>query len=119
MRREGEWLGDGEKAKRASGLGGCSPHCWRCPRCTLLAALIGSLIPVNRGWTEPAQGTTIYIADNGIHADIIMPVKAQGLDWAAVVAEERLRSARPERALDRLRFGRAARLSRHADLVGH
>ena len=48
----------------------------------LIAALIGSLVTVNRGWTEPAEGTTIYIADNGVHADIIMPVRAQGLDWA-------------------------------------
>jgi uncharacterized protein (TIGR02117 family) len=47
----------------------------------LLAALIGSLIPVNHSWTEPANGTTIYIADNGIHADLILPAKAQGLDW--------------------------------------
>ena len=51
------------------------------PALYLAAALIGSLVPVNRNWTEPAQGTTIYIADNGIHADIIMPVEAQGLDW--------------------------------------
>ena len=29
-----------------------------------------------------ARGTTVYLADNGIHADIIMPVDAQGLDWA-------------------------------------
>src|SRR3954469_3161283 len=35
------------------------------PALYLVAALIGSLIPVNRGWTEPEQGTTIYIADNG------------------------------------------------------
>ena len=48
----------------------------------LIAALIGSLVAVNRGWTEPAEGTTIYIADNGVHGDIIMPVRAQGLDWA-------------------------------------
>jgi uncharacterized protein (TIGR02117 family) len=52
------------------------------PALYLLAALAGSLVPVNRGWTEPAEGTAIYIADNGIHADIVMPVKAQGLDWA-------------------------------------
>ena len=51
------------------------------PALYLLAALIGSLVPVNRGWTEPAQGTTIYLADNGVHADIVMPVTAQGLDW--------------------------------------
>lgn len=55
------------------------------PALYLLAALAGSLIPVNRGWTEPAQGTTIYLADNGIHVDIIMPVKAQGLDWTPLL----------------------------------
>jgi uncharacterized protein (TIGR02117 family) len=52
------------------------------PALYLLAALAGSLIPVNRSWIEPADGTTIYIADNGIHADLILPAKAQGLDWA-------------------------------------
>ncbi|MEO7564848.1 MAG: TIGR02117 family protein [Sphingomicrobium sp.] len=51
------------------------------PLLYLLAALIGSLIPVNRGWSEPATGTTIYLADNGVHADLIMPMRAQGLDW--------------------------------------
>ena len=55
------------------------------PGLYLLAALIGSLIPVNRDWTEPAQGITIYIADNGVHADLIMPVSAAGLDWAPLV----------------------------------
>jgi uncharacterized protein (TIGR02117 family) len=55
------------------------------PALYLVAALIGSLVPVNRGWTEAGQGTTIYIADNGIHADIIMPVEAQGLDWAPLI----------------------------------
>ncbi len=55
------------------------------PALYLAAALIGSLVPVNRSWSEPAEGTTIYLADNGIHTDIIMPVRAQGLDWAALV----------------------------------
>jgi len=30
-------------------------------------------------------GTTVYIADNGIHADIIMPVEAQALDWRPLI----------------------------------
>jgi uncharacterized protein (TIGR02117 family) len=51
------------------------------PALYLVAALIGSLVPVNRGWIEPEQGTTVYLADNGIHADLIMPVEAQGLNW--------------------------------------
>ncbi|MFL6830825.1 MAG: TIGR02117 family protein [Sphingomicrobium sp.] len=55
------------------------------PALYLVAALIGSLVAVNSTWTEPAEGTTVYLADNGVHADIVMPVKAQGLDWATVV----------------------------------
>lgn len=55
------------------------------PALYMAAALIGSLVPVNPSWTEAAEGTTIYIADNGIHADIIMPVRAQGLDWAPLL----------------------------------
>ena len=55
------------------------------PLLYLFAALVGSLIPVNRGWGEPPDGTTIYLADNGIHADIVMPVSAQGLDWSRVI----------------------------------
>ena len=55
------------------------------PALYLLAALAGSLIPVNRGWQEPSQGTTIYLADNGVHADIIMPMQAEGLDWRPLI----------------------------------
>jgi len=55
------------------------------PGLYLVAALAGSLIPLNGGWTEPSEGTTVYIADNGIHADIVMPVNAQGLDWSGLI----------------------------------
>lgn len=51
------------------------------PGLYLLAALIGSLAAVNRDWAEPEQGVTIYLANNGVHADIVMPAVAQGLDW--------------------------------------
>ena len=66
------------------------------PALYLAAALIGSLIPVNRSWTEPAKGTTIYLADNGVHADIIMPVEAQGLDWSAFVSRSDMPSAQAQ-----------------------
>jgi uncharacterized protein (TIGR02117 family) len=65
------------------------------PALYLAAALIGSLVPLNRGWTEPRQGTTIYIADNGIHADIIMPVNAQGLDWGRLIPPSDFAAADP------------------------
>jgi uncharacterized protein (TIGR02117 family) len=55
------------------------------PALYLLAALIGSFVPVNRGWAEPAAGTTVYIADNGIHADLVLPAKADGLDWTPLI----------------------------------
>jgi uncharacterized protein (TIGR02117 family) len=42
-------------------------------------------VPVNRAWSEPERGTLVYLADNGIHADLIMPVRAQGLDWSGLL----------------------------------
>lgn len=55
------------------------------PALYLPAALAGSLIPVNCGWSEPDEGVTVYLANNGVHADILMPVRAQGLDWAPLI----------------------------------
>jgi uncharacterized protein (TIGR02117 family) len=65
------------------------------PALYLVAALAGSLVPVNRGWTEPNQGTTVYLADNGIHVDIVMPVRAQGLDWAPLIPRRDFAAADP------------------------
>ena len=64
------------------------------PALYLLAALVGSLVPVNRGWSEPDEGITIYLASNGIHADLILPAEAQGLDWRPLLPEQRFRRAR-------------------------
>ena len=51
------------------------------PLLYIVAALIGGLIPLNSGWSEPDEGITIYVANNGVHADLVLPAKAQGLDW--------------------------------------
>ena len=51
------------------------------PTLYLAAALIGGLIPLNSGWKEPEQGITIYLANNGVHADLVLPAEVQGLDW--------------------------------------
>ena len=73
------------KSKAGKWVGRALTAALALPALYLVAALAGSLVPVNRHWTEPRDGTTIYIADNGIHADIIMPVKAQGLDWSPLL----------------------------------
>ena len=89
MRREAEWRGGGEKARQASGLAARYPLLLSLPALYLVAALIGSLIPVNRGWTEPAQGTTIYIADNGIHADLMHAGQSAGARLGGGHSDER------------------------------
>ena len=73
------------------------------PAIYLFAALIGSLAAVNRGWTEPERGITIYLADNGIHSDIIMPARVGGLDWAPLVPKEDF--AAPDSAARWVAFG--------------
>jgi uncharacterized protein (TIGR02117 family) len=73
------------------------------PAAYLLAALAGSLIAANRGWTEPDRGITVYLADNGIHADLIMPVRGQGLDWAPLIARRDFAAADP--AAEWIAFG--------------
>jgi len=66
------------------------------PALYLLAALIGSLVPVNSDWREPDEGITIYLADNGIHADLVLPVRVAGLDWAPLVPRSDMADARPD-----------------------
>ena len=55
------------------------------PLLYIVAALIGGLIPVNADWLEPDKGVTIYVANNGVHADLVLPANAQGLDWRPLV----------------------------------
>src|SRR3954471_10014022 len=78
--RGGEVARRRRKAKHGKLVGSLLSAILALPALYLLAALAGSLIPVNRGWAEAPRGTTVYLADNGIHADIIMPVAAHGLD---------------------------------------
>ena len=77
------------------------------PALYLLAALVGSLVPVNRAWHEPEQGVTIFIANNGVHADIIMPAVAQGLDWRPLLPKRHF--ARPDPAAAWVAFGAGER----------
>ena len=89
------------------------------PALYLLAALVGSLVPVNRGWTEPDEGITIYLADNGIHADLIMPAAAHGLDWRPLLPKRDFAAPDPAAQWIAFGIGRGAGLSRNAALARH
>lgn len=77
------------------------------PLLYLAAALVGSLVPVNRGWAEPSEGTTVYVVSNGIHTDLILPATAEGLDWRRLIPRSDF--ARPDPRAGWLAFGMGER----------
>lgn len=46
----------------------------------LAAAIAGSLIPRNASWEEPPDGILIFVRNNGIHADLVLPASAAGIE---------------------------------------
>jgi len=61
----------------------------------LLAGWIGSAIPRNSAWREPAQGITIMVETNGTHTGIVMPIRTRVKDWRATFPEATYVGARP------------------------
>jgi uncharacterized protein (TIGR02117 family) len=66
------------------------------PAAYMVAAFFGSFVPVNSHWKEPGDGVTIYLADNGIHTDLIVPVAAEGLDWRPLLPTRDFAAANPD-----------------------
>ncbi len=62
------------------------------PLLYIFAALAGGLIPVNADWEEPDQGVTIYVANNGVHADLVLPASHEGLDWRPLLPKSDARN---------------------------
>ncbi|SEM80156.1 conserved hypothetical protein [Sphingomonas gellani] len=44
------------------------------------AGLTGGALAANGEWRQPDEGVTIYLEDNGIHTDLVLPKRAAGLD---------------------------------------
>lgn len=55
------------------------------PLAYLTAAAIGSLVPRNADWDEPRQGVLIFVRTNGVHADIVLPASAAGINLYRLV----------------------------------
>lgn len=58
----------------------------------MLAALAGALIPRNVGCEEPAQGVLVFVRTNGVHADVVLPARAAGVDWYDLLPPEHVRN---------------------------
>lgn len=48
-----------------------------------LAGWIGSSIPRNSDWVEPAQGVEILVGSNGVHTELVLPLVTPEKDWRA------------------------------------
>lgn len=46
-----------------------------------VAGLIGGSVPVNAGWRSPGKGVTVWVESSGVHAGLIVPKLAAGVDW--------------------------------------
>ena len=47
----------------------------------LLAALVGCALTVNRDAAAPVQGTPVRLRSNGVHVDLVLPVRTARHDW--------------------------------------
>ena len=53
--------------------------------CYAAAAVVGALIPVNRGFVMAPEGTPVWLCSNGIHTDIVLPAGAGPIDWPGLL----------------------------------
>jgi uncharacterized protein (TIGR02117 family) len=54
----------------------------------LLLALVLTIIPVNNSFQETKKGITIFVQSNGVHTDLILPVKNNIFDWSTKIDPE-------------------------------
>jgi uncharacterized protein (TIGR02117 family) len=46
-----------------------------------LVAGAAMLVPVNRNFTQAAEGVDIFVMSNGVHVDLVLPVEQADVDW--------------------------------------
>ncbi len=47
----------------------------------ILSFLVLGLIPVNRSFAQTQTGIEIMVIDNGVHTDLVLPIKTKTIDW--------------------------------------
>ncbi|WP_347303858.1 DUF2459 domain-containing protein [Croceibacterium sp. TMG7-5b_MA50] len=58
-----------------------------------LAGGIGSSIPRNAEWREPADGVTIMVETNGVHTALVLPLVTPQADWRRVFPVQHVAAA--------------------------
>ena len=56
------------------------------------AAIALGAIPVNSSFEESPGGISIYVRTNGVHAELVLPTRAPGVDWSAEHPSAHMRS---------------------------
>lgn len=60
----------------------------------LVAGLMGAALVVNDGWNAPTDGIKIWVEDNGIHTDLVLPKRTAGGDWSGLFSRRAIRDPR-------------------------
>ena len=63
-----------------------------------VAALTLPRLTLNDDWAPPTHGIEVGVLSNGVHTDLVFPVRAAGVDWAEFLALEIRRHAEIVRA---------------------
>ena len=58
----------------------------------VIAAFVLGALPVNASFVETTDGVPIYVRTNGVHAELILPTRAAGVDWSAEYPSSHMRS---------------------------
>lgn len=57
-----------------------------------LSAFVLSIIPVNKNTLDITKEYTIYIKSNGVHTDLVLPIKTDIKDWSEQIKYENIQS---------------------------
>lgn len=51
------------------------------------AVVVSAMIPVNADFREPEDGIPIYLTSNGLHADVLLPMHSDAMDWRGLLVD--------------------------------
>jgi uncharacterized protein (TIGR02117 family) len=57
-----------------------------------ISSFVLSIIPVNKNQSDYAKEYTIYIKSNGVHTDLVLPIKTDLKDWSEKIKYENIKS---------------------------